>query len=212
MLFVSRALLILSAFVLVGPLLAWPRLLYAHEASLLEGAASIDAIQRSNRFVTARVGLAFGVLLTGSSRQAGIVVTAELLGQGIVDDLFQLGAPFGKLFSDGDRPTPSRASFSGPVHRDQCASSSYVDTRTRADGWDIQVRFLANWPTMPYHCFFANAGALRHDQEGLVPALARGHRRDREVELLPVLAAGTDGAGGIAHRAGDDRVRRRTRT
>lgn len=143
MLFVSRVLLVLSAFALVGPLLAWPRLLYAHEASLLEGAGSIDAIQRSNRFVTARVGLAFGVLLALVLAQAGIVVTAELLGQGIVDDLFQLGAPFGKLFSDGGLPYALAGFFLSVPYIATARFLSYVDARTRADGWDIQVRFLA---------------------------------------------------------------------
>jgi hypothetical protein len=143
MLFVSRSVILLSASILVGPLLAWPRLLYVHEASLLEGAAPVDAVQRSSRFVARRVALAFGVLVALLLAQAGIVVTAELLGQGLVDDVLQLGAPFGKLFSDGGSPYALAGFFLSVPYVATARFLAYVDARTRADGWDIQVRFLA---------------------------------------------------------------------
>ena len=118
-------------------------MLYVHEASLLEGAGSVDAVQRSNRFVTSRAGLAFGVLVALILAQVGIVVTAELIGQGVVDDLLQLGVPFGKLFWEGGSPYALAGFFLSVPYVATARFLCYVDTRTRADGWDIQVRFLA---------------------------------------------------------------------
>ena len=130
---------------LLGLPFAWPRLVFAHEASLLEGAGPVDAIRRSDRFVAGRG--ASGLRASSwrcSSRRRAFVVTAELLGQGLVDG----GAPARRalrraLLGRRHRPTRSRASSSRSPTWRRRASSQYIDARTRSDGWDIQLRFMA---------------------------------------------------------------------
>jgi len=67
----------------------------------------------------------------------------DLLGNALTSFVLQLGYPTGELFSDGGSgfavfgallavPLVAAARFLG-----------YVDLRTRKEGWDIQLRFVA---------------------------------------------------------------------
>lgn len=122
---------------------AWPRLFFVHEASLLEGAAPADAIRRSNRFIAGRGGSVLGALLSLLLIQAGFVVTAELLGQGLVRDILQLGEPFGALFTEGGSPYALAGLLLSIPYVSTARFLGYIDARTRSDGWDIQLRFMA---------------------------------------------------------------------
>ena len=136
-LFLSRV-LIAASF-----LLAWPRVVFVHEACLLEAAGPGTAIRRSGRFVQGRAMAALGVLLALLLTQAAFVVTAELLGHGVVSEVLQLGKPFGSLFDDGGSPYALAGFLLSIPYVASARFLSYIDGRTRADGWDIQVRFLA---------------------------------------------------------------------
>lgn len=128
---------------LIGLPFAWPRLLFVHEASLLEGARPIEAVTRASRFVNGRLGEAFATLLALAGTQLAIVFTAEMLGQGIVDSVLQLGRPFGALFADGGSPYALAGFFLSIPYLSTARFLQYIDARTRADGWDVQLRFLA---------------------------------------------------------------------
>jgi hypothetical protein len=144
MLFLSRALLAISALpFFLGLPFAWPRLLVVHEASLLEGASPGDAISRANRFIVGRTMQAFLAILAFLALHAGISITAELLGQGLVNELLQLGTPFGELFKDGGSPFALAGFFLAVPYLATARFLYYVDSRTRSDGWDVQVRFMA---------------------------------------------------------------------
>jgi hypothetical protein len=120
----------------------WPSLVFVHEASLLEGAGPVAAMQRASRFVRGRAWTTFGLLLMLLGGQAGALLIGELLGQSLLDDVLQLGKPLGSLW-DGGSPF---ALFGLLVSVPFVATArflQYIDTRTRADGWDIQVRFLS---------------------------------------------------------------------
>jgi hypothetical protein len=144
MLFLSRALLAASALpFFLGLPFAWPRLLVVHEASLLEGAGPGDAISRANRFIGSRSLNAFVAILSLLVLHAAISVVAELLGQGLVNELLQLGAPFGELFKDGGSPYALAGFFLAVPYLATARFLYYVDSRTRSDGWDVQVRFMA---------------------------------------------------------------------
>lgn len=137
--------LILAAGALMVVLLpgAWARVAFVHEACLLEGASSLTAAERAWRMARHR-GVDLLLLLGG----LGLALVAsiggvELLGHGLVEFVLQLGRPFGSLLSDGGSlyaligfhvaiPYIAVARFLG-----------YVDQRTRGDGWDIQLRFMA---------------------------------------------------------------------
>jgi hypothetical protein len=136
-LFLSRCLMVASF------LLAWPRMVFVHEACLLEAAGPGAAIQRSGKFTQGRTSAAFGVLVALLLTQAAFVVTAELLGHGVVSEVLQLGKPFGSLVDDGGSAYALAGFLLSIPYVASARFLSYIDGRTRADGWDIQVRFLA---------------------------------------------------------------------
>ena len=143
-LLITRVLLVLSCVLFfLGPLFVWPRVLFVHEANLLEGAAPVPAMRRSGRVVAGRAVAAFGALLALLLIQAAFVAAGELLGQGLVADLLQLGAPFGSLRADGGSPYALAGLLLSVPYVATARFLAYVDLRTRADGWDIQLRFMA---------------------------------------------------------------------
>jgi hypothetical protein len=120
------------------------RLLLLDEACLLEGLSGNRAYERSHRLIENRgAGSAFLLLLLLLAIRSGSVILAELTSDGLVGDLLQLGRPFGWLFRDGG----SAASLAGFFLAIPIVATVrflyYIDSRTRADGWDIQLRFHA---------------------------------------------------------------------
>ncbi len=141
MLLLTRLVLALAALVVVGLPIAWPRLLLVHEASLLENASAAQAIHRAGQFNRALTG--FGVLFALLVTQAAFVLVAELLAQGVVEDVLQLGRPFGALFADGGSPFALAGFLLSVPYVATARFLHYIDHRTRSDGWDVQIRFLA---------------------------------------------------------------------
>lgn len=141
-LLVSRALLAASALMLLLPLpFAWVALLFQHEASLLEQVGPFASVQRSGQLVRNRGG--FSLLLLLLVAQGSIVLGAELFGQALVDSVLQLGRPFGSLFDDGGTPYAILGLFASVPFVATARFLQYIDLRTRSDGWDVQVRFMA---------------------------------------------------------------------
>jgi hypothetical protein len=122
---------------------AWIALIFVHEASLLEGAGPAQACQRASRFIRGRGGPALQLLLLLLLGQLGAIVVAELIGQSLLDDVLQLGKPFGSLWDDYGSPFALFGLLLSLPFVSTARFLHYIDTRTRADGWDIQVRFLA---------------------------------------------------------------------
>jgi len=143
MLVVSRVILALAGAVVLALPLTWPRLVFVHEASLLENARAIESIRRAARFVAGRGAGAFAVLLALLATQAGFVVVAEFLGHGLVDEVLQLGRPFGALFTKGGSAYALAGFFLSVPYVATARFLHYIDARTRADGWDVQLRFMA---------------------------------------------------------------------
>lgn len=139
----SRIVIALAALPVLSLPFAWIALVFVHEASLLEGAGAIQACQRASRFVKGRGGEAFGLLCLTLLGQIGAVGIGELLGQSLLDDLLQLGKPFGAFFEDGGSPFALAGLLVSVPFVSTARFLQYIDTRTRSDGWDIQVRFLA---------------------------------------------------------------------
>jgi hypothetical protein len=139
-LFISRLYLAVTIFVLP---LVWMRLLFVHEASLLEMAGANTAVKRSSRFVYGDGARAFQMLLVLVLAQLGFVVVAELLGDGIVDTVLQLGQPFEVLWKNGGSAYALLGFFASIPFFATARFLLYIDRRTRIDGWDIQLRFMA---------------------------------------------------------------------
>jgi hypothetical protein len=140
----TRALIVLGSLLLLLAPLAWVSAAFVHEAVLLEGASSwIEAVRRSTSFSRHHGRSTFELLLVLSAIMIAAVVVGEALGHGIVEFVLQLGQPFGALRAEGG----SLYAIAGLLASvPLCATTrflAYIDARTRRDGWDIQVRFMA---------------------------------------------------------------------
>jgi hypothetical protein len=91
----------------------------------------------------ARSGGAMAALVSWLLIRVVCVLGAELLMQGIISDLFMLGAPLGRLSSDGVTPYALAGLLLSAPLVATARFLQYIDARTRGDGWDIQVRFMA---------------------------------------------------------------------
>lgn len=116
-------------------------LLLVHEICLLEGAGPMRVTGRAARTLTGRGLSAFALRLLLLFAHAAMVLGAELLGQSLIEDVLQLGRPFGSLWRDGGSPFALLGFLLGLPLVATVRLLFYTDTRTRADGWDIQVRF-----------------------------------------------------------------------
>ncbi len=136
--------LALASLPLFIPLIAvWPQALFVTEASVLEQADAKATWGRSKRLVHSRANDATGALFAWVAMRVLFVLGVELLCQAVVDDLFQFGTPFGTLFSRGGTPYALAGLLLSTPLIATCRFLQYIDTRTRSDGWDVQVRFMA---------------------------------------------------------------------
>lgn len=134
----------LAFFLVVPPFWMWGRCAYVHEACLLEQAGPLDAISRAARMITRNMISVIGLLLLLTLAAAGFVFVAEtLIIVGLVEFVLQLGRPFGSLFDDGGSIAALLGLFLAVPYWTTVRFLSYVDLRTRRDGWDVQLRFMA---------------------------------------------------------------------
>jgi len=122
-------------------IIPWATGTYVTEATLLEQASFTDARTRSGALVRGRS--VAPALIGFMAMRVGLLVVAELLGQGIVKEVFQLGEPFGSLWDDYGTPYSLLGLLLAAPVVGTTRFLHYLDTRTRADGWDIQVRFMS---------------------------------------------------------------------
>lgn len=123
---------------------AWGRSTYVHEACLLEQADSIESVRRASRMVANNVVNAIGLLLLLSLAACGFVFCAEILvNTGLLDFLLQVGKPFGELLTDGGSAASLLGLFLVVPLWSTARFLAYIDQRTRRDGWDIQLKFMA---------------------------------------------------------------------
>jgi hypothetical protein len=134
----ARGLMVICTLLILAP-----TSIFVTEAMLLEGAPFGRALARSRALARNRVGFCLGVWLATVFLPALGAISMDLLGNALTSFVLQLGYPTGELFSDGGSgfavfgallavPLVAGARFLG-----------YVDLRTRKEGWDIQLRFVA---------------------------------------------------------------------
>jgi hypothetical protein len=141
---VMIAILSLAFFLVVPPFWMWGRCAYVHEACLLEQAAPVDAISRAARMISRNVVSVIGLLLLMTLASAGFVFVAEvLIIEGLFDFVLQLGRPVGSLLDDGGSLAALLGVFLAVPYWSTVRFLSYIDLRTRRDGWDVQLRFMA---------------------------------------------------------------------
>lgn len=122
-------------------LLAW--FLYFSAALLLENLDLSAAFRRSSRLISFRFGRALTFVIVAFHIRLFFVITIEFLSRFIISFVLQLGSPLGELFSDfGSYPSVLAFFLAAPIIA-LARMFDYVDTRTRLEGWDLQVRFKA---------------------------------------------------------------------
>jgi hypothetical protein len=140
---VHLTVLVLCAVIIVPLPIFAPRLFFAGEVVLLESGSPLGSLARSSRLVLFRSLSCFGLALASLCAPFLFALAADLVGITLVEMLLQMGRPFGSLFADGGSAyAVAGALLSAPF----VASASflgYIDMRTRKEGWDIQLRFMA---------------------------------------------------------------------
>lgn len=122
---------------------AMMRLAFLTEATLLEGYAGGRAWARASALARSPGAPVFSLALSLLVARLASVMLAEALGQGIVDDLLQLGQPTGSLWRDGGSAYALVGLFVSTPYVACARLLAYLDLRTRTDAWDVQVRFMA---------------------------------------------------------------------
>ena len=140
--FARFVLVLVSLIGLVVPMVVASIYLFAPEASLLELAGPGDALGRSRAFTRFSLGRAFGMWLALVILSVLVTLVVHVLCNGLVDNLLQLGQPFEKL-GDGGSPYTLLGLMLTAPYVATARFLMYIDGRTRSDGWDIQVRFMA---------------------------------------------------------------------
>lgn len=129
-------------FVVVGSFFVWIWHTYLYEAVLLEQQGPGAALGRASALIKRKFGTGL-VVCTGSAAIVILfIVCAEALGQGLLGFVLQLGKPFGELTEDGGTPFAVIGCFAALPLVATARFLSYIDGRTRQDGWDIQLRFM----------------------------------------------------------------------
>jgi hypothetical protein len=141
---VRPVVLALAASLLIVPLfLVAPPTIFVPEALLLEGATPAKALARSRALARNRSGVCIGIWLTTLALPALAAVSLDFLLNAVCQYVLQLGHPVGNLFTDGG----SGFAVAGALLAVPLAAAmrflGYVDLRTRKEGWDIQLRFVA---------------------------------------------------------------------
>ena len=142
--FVGRQLLLLvSAILIFVPFLQGSATLFAADALLLERSSRRTAFERSRALAHNRSGFCLGLWLATLALPVLGALVADQLGNAVVGFVFQLGKPTGDLLTQGG----SGFAVAGALLAAPVAAAArflgYIDLRTRKEGWDIQLRFLA---------------------------------------------------------------------
>ncbi len=136
-------LLTLGAFVLIGAMFVWVWHTFMYEAVLLEHQGPLAALSRASALVKHKFGSAL-VTCTGSAVVVALgIVCAEALLGSVVEWVLQLGKPFGDLWTDHGSAYALIGFFAALPLVATARFLSYIDGRTRQDGWDIQLRFMS---------------------------------------------------------------------
>jgi len=137
------ALLFAGVFILIGSFFVWIWHTFLYEAVLLEQQGPVDALRRAGALMKRKFGAGL-VVCTGSAAIVTLfIVCSEALGQGLFNFVLQLGKPFGELQEDGGTPFAVLGFFAALPLVATARFLSYIDGRTRQDGWDIQLRFMS---------------------------------------------------------------------
>jgi len=130
----------LSTLLLLTPWVA-ARLLFVPEVLQLEGVAGFAALRRAAQVTSGRLGAHVGMALALLGARA--VYVALFVGLGVtVADLVLQALPSAQLFAFAQL-LALVGWFAAVPYVAVARFLMYIDARTRREGWDLQVRFMA---------------------------------------------------------------------
>jgi hypothetical protein len=127
---------------IIGAAWTWPHVVFTREAALLEGQKVGAAMTRARNFVTRQVGDAMVMLIAQGAVITLFVLTFDQLDAALFDFVLQIGRPFGEI-EDGGSLFTLLGVFAAVPYIATIRFLRYVDGRTRRDGWDLQLAFMA---------------------------------------------------------------------
>ena len=142
-LLIHSILLSIGGLILIGAFFVWVWHTFVYEAVLLEQQGPIDALRRASALVKHKFGAALVTCTASTVVVAMGIVSGELLLGGLVEGVLQLGKPFGDLWEYGGSAYALVGFFAALPLVATARFLAYIDGRTRQDGWDIQLRFMA---------------------------------------------------------------------
>jgi hypothetical protein len=126
----------------IGAVWTWPHVVFTREIVLLEGQGVGAAMTRARNFVARQTGDALFLVGAQAAVVAVFIVCFDQLDGALFDLALQLHRPFGEI-EDGGSLFTMLGMFAAVPYIATIRFLRYVDGRTRRDGWDLQLAFLA---------------------------------------------------------------------
>lgn len=131
-----------AIFFVVPALWALGAFHFMPEVMLLERASVGQAFARAQRVAAASIGESLVAYLFGALVVAASIALAELGGRTVIADLLQFRAP-PAAWTEGGSVLAMVGLFASLPFTATARFFTYLNVRTRVEGWDIQTRFAA---------------------------------------------------------------------
>lgn len=131
-----------TLFFVVGGVWVGGVLLFVDEVMVLERARIVPAFGRARRITSGSMGDALKGVIMVSAVPIAAVLLADVGGRAFIGELLQFRSPE-PLWSNGASVLAMLGWFGILPYVTTARFFTYLNTRTRAEGWDIQTRFAA---------------------------------------------------------------------
>lgn len=115
---------------------------FSTEVLLLERAGVGHTLARSQRVAQSDVGEALSMVVLVLAFSAGAIALAEIGGRAVIEEVLQFRAP-PPLWAAGGSVLGLLGLLSAVPYLSTARFFTYLNIRTRTEGWDIQTRFAA---------------------------------------------------------------------
>lgn len=116
--------------------------LFSSEVMILERSRVLPAFVRSQRVATGALGEAFAAVAMTLVVPVAAVLLADVGGRAFIGELLQFRAPT-PMWNEGGSVLALLGLFGIVPYVTTARFFTYLNMRTRAEGWDIQTRFAA---------------------------------------------------------------------
>ena len=138
----TRALVLVTLPVAGVGLVFWARYAFLHEAILLEGQRQGKALSRSAALGKHSGSHGASMLSLVTCIHVTSALCFEALGRGILEWLLMAPSLAEPLYEAGGSPFALAGFLAATPVTATCRFLTYIDGRTKQDGWDLQVKFM----------------------------------------------------------------------